>query len=287
MSSQQRILFQKPAYMKYNKGDGVLVPAYIFNTTMNVESITVFAEAGKTEITALMDGINDNKEWYIDILRSFVSVANQSFNKSYSADALAKHIKHSGLTTNTITTPTAIEYTPKLIMLAESAFTLVWTVQKEEKIDVPDLEAITTSVADISISQSKPIETNTEQMHSKQQVPQSTQLKAEKMNDLTRNSESSGLDELDADNIPSAEPADFTQAAGGSGAPVASAYRGSYTQSRHEDKRKLHEAQLRLKLAQYKAEKAIARYIEKYGDEDLTDFDSDESDFSSDEESED
>lgn len=267
--------------MKYNKGDGNLVPSYIFNATMNVESITVFAEPGKTEITALMDGINDNKEWYMDILHSFVSVANHSFNKSYSADALAKHIKHSGVSNTAISVPTAIEYTPKLIMLAESAFTMVWTVQKEEKIDVPDLEGVIASTADVSLTE-KPVQT-TEQIHAVENVSQSTQLKAENKLDYTRNSESSGLDELDADSIPSAEPADFTHA---TGSPMNTLHSG-YAQSRHGDKRKLHEAHLRLKLAQYKAEKAIARYIEKYGEEDLTDFDSDESDFSSDEESED
>lgn len=248
--------------MKYNKGDGNVVPAYIFNATIAIDSITVFAEPGKSEITALMDGINDNKDWYIDILRGFVSVANQSFNKSYSADALAKHIKHSGISNTTINVPTAIEYKPKLIMLAESSFTLVWTVQKEEKIDVPDLEAVTNILAEVSVIEEKPSENAVE------------------------SSSSSGLDELDADSLPAAEPIDFGSAAGGAGAESGS-HRTSYNHSRQEDKRKIHEAHLRLKLAQYKAEKAIAKYIEKYGDEDLTDFDSDESDYSSDEESED
>lgn len=247
--------------MKYNKGDGNVVPAYIFNATIAIDSITVFAEPGRNEITALMDGINDNKDWYMDILRGFVSVANQSFNKSYSADALAKHIKHSGLSSSEITVPTAIEYKPKLIMLAENAFTLVWVVQKEEKIDVPDLEAVTNTLAEVSVTEEKPSES------------------------AVVSSDSSGLDELDADSLPAAEPIDFGTAHGGAGAT--SLYRSSHSHSRQEDKRKIHEAHLRLKLAQYKAEKAIARYIEKYGEEDLTDFDSDESDFSSDEESED
>ncbi len=247
--------------MKYNKGDGNVIPAYIFNATIAIDSITVFAEPGKTEITALMDGITDNKDWYMDILRGFVSVANQSFNKSYSADTLAKHIKHSGISNNTINVPTAIEYKPKLIMLADSSFTIVWTVQKEEKIDVPDLETVTNTIAEVSITEDKPSQTAIE------------------------SSTSSGLDELDADSLPAAEPMDFSPAAGGAG--VRSSHRSSHNHSRQEDKRKIHEAHLRLKLAQYKAEKAIAKYIEKYGDEDLTDFDSDESDFSSDEESED
>ena len=260
MSTQQRILFQKPVYMKYNKDDGNLVPAYIFNATIAIDSINVFAEPGKTEITALIDGINDNKEWYMDILRGFVLVANQSFNKSYSVDALAKHIKHNGLSNSNINVPTAIEYKPKLIMLAESSFTLVWIVQKEEKIDVPDLEAITDSLAEVLVE--------------------------EKSSDSTDvSAESSGLDELDADSLPAAEPMDFSSSIGGAGS--ASSHKNNHIQSRQGDKRKIHEAHLRMKLAQYKAEKAIAKYIEKYGDEDLTDFDSDESDFSSDDESED
>lgn len=246
--------------MKFNKGDSI-IPAYIFNATITIDSITVFSEPGKTEITALMDGINDNKDWYMDILRGFVSVANQSFNKSYSADALAKHIKHNGVSDSIINVPTAIEFKPKLIMLAESSFTLVWAVQKEEKIDVPDLEANIHAIAEVSIEEEKTV-----------------------VNNVVAD-ESSGLDELDADSLPAAEPIDFSPANGGAG--LASSHRSSYPHSRQDDKRRIHEAHLRLKLAQYKAEKAIAKYIEKYGADDLTDFDSDESDFSSEEESQD
>jgi hypothetical protein len=275
MSSSQCILFQKPVYVKYDKGNGNHVPAYVFNTTMSVESITVFAEVGKSEITALVDGIEDNKAWYIDLLNSFVSVANHSFNKSYSVDALTKHIKHSGLSSDILTIPTAIEYRPKLIMLAEGSFCIVWTVQKEEKIDVPDLE------------------TNHETTMIKEPVVSETlQPQA---------AESSGLDELDADSIPLSESVELRSSsstlAGGIAsininatgpAPAGGAGAASrhIAKSRQEDKRKIHEAHLRLKLAQYKAEKAIAKYIEKYGDDDLTDFDSDDdTDFSSDEES--
>jgi hypothetical protein len=264
MSSSQRILFQKPVYVKYDKGNGNHVPAYVFNTTMSVESITVFAEVGKSEITALVDGIQDNKAWYIDLLNSFVSIANHSFNKSYSVDALTKHIKHNGLSSDILTVPTAIEYRPKLIMLAEGSFCIVWTVQKEEKIDVPDLEVHTETIVTQEPVVSEPLQ------------PQAA--------------ESSGLDELDADSIPLSESVELTNsalvefsgAAGGAGAPSR-----HIAKSRQEDKRRIHEAHLRLKLAQYKAEKAIAKYIEKYGDDDLTDFDSDdeETDFSSDEES--
>lgn len=276
MSTQQQILFQKPVYMKYNKGDGSSnpIPAYIFNATMVIESIAVFAESGKTEITALMDALISNKESYMNILCGFVSVANQSFNKSYSATALAKHIKHSGISNSIISVPTTIEYTPKLIMLAESTFTLVWNVQKEERIDVPDLETVTNTLSDVSLANEEKTVINTiianEQIVDKQGISHSH----------TTYSESSGLDELDADSLPAAEPIDFSPVSSGAG------NKSNHTYSRHDDKRKLHGAQLRLKLAQYKAEKAIAKYIEKYGEENLTDFDSDESDFSSEEESE-
>lgn len=275
MSSSQRILFQKPVYVKYDNGKGSHVPAYVFNTTMNVESVTVFAEPGKSEITALVDGIQDNNAWYNELLHSFVSVANHSFNKSYSVDALTKHIKHNGLSSDILTVPTAIEYRPKLIMLAEGSFCIVWTVQKEEKIDVPDLEVHN--------------ETN---MIQEPVVSETLQPEA---------TESSGLDELDADSIPLSGPIELSASNSAPAGGIAPIYIGAtepapaggagassrhIVKSRQEDKRRIHEAHLRLKLAQYKAEKAIAKYIEKYGDDDLTDFDSDnETDFSSDEES--
>jgi hypothetical protein len=83
-------------------------------------------------------------------------------------------------------------------------------------------------------------------------------------------SDSSGLDELDSEALPMTGTWDDTRAVGGAAGGA-----GASSHSRHYEKRKVQEARLKAKLAMYRAEKAITRYLEKYGD-DISDSDESE-----------
>jgi hypothetical protein len=246
-------MFHKPTYVRINKpGSAAAIPGYVFNA-YNIQGIASAAtDIDKTEQDLIKQALSDEKTWWNDCLKGFLEVANPYFNKTYTVDIFAKHIKHAGINTSEkVTIGTVLIFTPKSIMLSEGQFTMDWSVEKSNKIEVPDLEEETV------IADDKPI---VQLVHT------------------------SGLDELDTDSLPIGEPVEVNSmpAAGGAGRTVAPANSIHHTSSRHDDKRKIHEARLRVKLAHYKAEKAVSRYLEKYGEDDISDTDSDTTEWETD-----
>jgi hypothetical protein len=245
-----RQLFDKPIYTKFTKSDGSTTPGYMFNVTNNIDSISFNADEGQSDSDVLTKCLQENKSWWQTTLIGFLSIANNYFTKKYTADIIAKHIKHSGITNTKYTNNTLVVFTPKYILLSDNQFTMAWDVKKEDRIEVPDLDE---PEMELTLSgnakQGLVAKNQTSTVH----VP-------------------SGLEEADTDSLPQAEPIHFpaTKAIGGAGVQTSH-------ESRHDDKRKIHEARLRAKIAHYKAEKAISRYLEKYGDYDLSDSDEESS----------
>lgn len=239
-------MFHKPVYVRINKADKTSTPGYMFNAQPALQGITVIvSKDNTTEIDIVKEALVEEKDWWFNCLNGFLAVANTFFTKTYATDVLSKHIKHTDInTTDKLPIGAVVVATPKYILLAEATFTMGWIIEKTNKIDVPDLESPATAV-DVS----------------------------------------SGLDELDADSLPSGEPAEFAAAgiaAGGAGSKTEAEASNTVQQSRHIDKRKIHEAKLRVKLAHYKAEKAVSRYLEKYGDDDISDSGSESTEWETD-----
>ena len=238
-------MFHKPTYVRINKADKTSVPGYMFNAQPALQGITtIVSNENTTELDIVKNTLTEEKDWWFNCLNGFLAVANTFFTKTYTADVLSKHIKHTDInTTDKLPIGTVILVTPKYILLAEGTFTMGWSIEKTNKIDVPDLESPASAV-DVS----------------------------------------SGLDELDADSLPSGEPAEFAGggAIGGAGVRTEAPASNTTQQSRHIDKRKIHEARLRVKLAHYKAEKAVSRYLEKYGDDDISESDSESTEWETD-----
>lgn len=245
-------LFNKPVYTKYTKSDGSTTPGYIFNVTSHIESISFNADAGQSDIEALHGCLNENKSWWHTTLVAFLSIANNYFTKKYTAEVIAKHIKHSGIDNTKYSNNLLVVFTPKYILLADNQFTMIWDVKKDDRIDVPDLEEEPQMELTLTGNAKGGL------------VAQNTTV-------------SSGLEEADTDTLAQAEPLHF---------PTGRTHVGSGTstihESRHDDKRKIQEARLRAKIAHYKAEKAITRYLEKYGDYDLSSSDEESSSSGSD-----
>lgn len=240
-------LFNKPVYTKYTKSDGSTTPGYVFNVTNHIESISINADVGLSDIEALNSCLNENKSWWNTTLIGFLSIANNYFTKKYTAEVIAKHIKHSGINTTKYDTNILVVFTPKYILLADNQFTMVWDVKKEDSIDVPDLEEEPQMELTLSGNAKGGL------------VAQNTTV-------------SSGLEEADTDALPQAEPVHFSTSKANGGDSTSTTH-----ESRHDDKRKIQEARLRAKIAHYKAEKAISRYLEKYGNYDLSSSDEESS----------
>lgn len=195
----------------------------------------------------LPDALAENKTWWLTCIADFLEVGNKFFSKKYTAEQLVKYIRHGGLSADKFTTATVIVYMPKEITIIEGKFTMVWRTEKHDSsIDIPDLEAeeeekpnsaVAVAVAVAAVAAPAPAATASAVS-------------------------SSGLDELDSEALPVSGEWDMaaSQATGGAGAAASS-------HSRHYEKRKVQEARLKAKLAMYRAEKAVSRYLEKYGDD--------------------
>jgi hypothetical protein len=260
-------LFNKPVYTKCSKADGSTIPGYIFNVTNSIDAISFNADEGQTDSDTLSKCLEENKSWWQTTLIGFLSIANNYFTKKYTADIIAKHINHSGIDNTKYSNNTLVVFTPKYILISDNKFTMMWDVKKEDRIEVPDLEEHEMELTLSGNAKEGLIANNqTSTVH----VP-------------------SGLEEADTDNLQQAEPIQFLTSKANGGAGISPTNIGSIKpaiaggiqnryDSRHDDKRKIDEARVRAKIAHYKAEKAISRYLEKYGDSDLSDSDEESSD---------
>jgi hypothetical protein len=246
-------MFKKPTYLRHQTATGVVVPGYIFEADVGkITPLTVCYDAtdkSQSELTLLQGALRDQSDWWLECVSQFLAVANQHFTKKYAAGALIRHFKHGGLNTaagqGAVSEASVIIFTPKHVLLSEGQFVMIWTVEKAQ-IDVPDLEEETVAEPPVQ---------------------------------LVHRGVASGLDvsEVDVDSLPVDSSSTDWQGSsvntiapnGGAGAPQ------HQTHSRQYDKRKVREARLKAKLAQYKAEKAISRYLEKYGG-DISDSDASE-----------
>lgn len=236
------VMFKKPVYVKHSSATGAPIPGYIFEASAGTAPLTVCITEPQTEVSLLQGGLRDQHEWWLGCVREFLAVANQHFTKKYAPETLIRHFKHGGLDNSTpVTDASVIIFIPKHVLLSEGQFIMMWTVEKT-KIDVPDLEEemVQLSINDAAASGLE--------------------------------GSDDGPSEIDADSLPVDTTATEWQApaAGGFGGSSSNGAKASH--SRQYEKRKVREARLKAKLAQYKAEKAISRYLEKYGG-DMSDSD--------------
>ena len=226
-------MFKKPVYVKHQSATGVPIPGYIFEVAAgDAAPLSVCITEPQTEVSLLQGGLRDQHEWWLGCVREFLAVANQHFTKKYAPETLIRHFKHGGLDSSTPVTDASVIIFSPKHVLLSEGQFIMMWTVEKTKIDVPDLEE---EMIQLSVDDAA----------------------------------ASGLDgpsEIDADSLPVDTTATewHAAAAGGAGAKA--------SHSRQYEKRKVREARLKAKLAQYKAEKAISRYLEKYGG-DISDSD--------------
>lgn len=194
-------------------------PCYKFSVISSeslADPIELKDKSSNTELEAqLMKIIEENKDWLVKFVTSFLQSTEQYFTKKYTTDALLKHLNHSMTPEGSTEEANQVIFMPSEIVIFQGRFTLTWKAKLEAiRIAIPDLE--------------EPIENEL------------------LMKDVT---ELLAIDDLEADLQKGPEEMVIEDS------------------SRHYEKRKVKEARLRARLAQYKAERAMTRYLEKYGAE--------------------
>jgi hypothetical protein len=250
--------FNKPLYTKQKLANGTLAPSYRFpivtewemnefiDTDINEESVN----------TLLTYTLDSNADMYKELLTQFQNASKTLFTKQYTVEVFFKHFKHKIAALPSLTEgPASIVYKPSNIIIINGSFILEWAVSAElARIDVPDYEETVQS----SIEQLTLADNMQEQMQNAIVSP------ATGTSDI-----STELEEFDATEDDKQSTGTFEL----------------MSPSRQYELRRVKEARLRAKLAQYKAEKAYSKYVNKYG-EDFSDDSDDTSDESDEEGSE-
>ncbi len=231
--------FKAPSYSKkINPSTGLQEPIYVFNIIFNEDDTKLIATEEDTSspvsLKTLQECILGNVDWWNTFIGDFLIASSKHFAKPYTIDNINKIAKHT--------------------LSGESQY-----------IEIP--YSITFTPINIQISQGnfivnwsfdvEPIIINIpdfEETTNNTVIPLPDSIKADNDNIL-------GLEELNINDIPVDK--DLTGSELKMGSPA-----------KHYDKQRVKEARLRAKLAIYKAERIMAKYYEKYG-EDVSDINSD------------
>ena len=239
--------FKAPQYIKRQNASGVLESCYKFpiEITTADDVITTTTDDDIT-IETLRNCVIENINWWKSFLAQFIASSSKHFTKTYTVDALNKHVSHSlEKNASAIDFPVNVTFSPKEIMIFQGKFVLVWTYTTTKLvIDAPDLDEDDEESDDEQVVDLGDI---------KGAVDEVTIPGPERC---------SGLEECDIDALPINSTGELEL---------------KDDSSRYVEKRKVKEARLRAKLAVYKAERELSRYYEKYG-VDVSDSDTDASD---------
>jgi hypothetical protein len=235
-------VFKAPQYTKLtNPKTGKQEPCYTFSIDWNTcdacDTLSFVAET-QTDISlqSLQKCILDNIPWWNNFIQQFLQTSSKYFSKSYTVEQINKITQHTLDTNDSNIFPINVILVPKSIKISAGIFTVNWVCNMEPMIDFPDVEDVET-VEDIT---NKIVEVNT--------LPVSKDILE-------------GLEELNIDEIPVGT--NSTDTALELDSPA-----------KFYEKRRVKEARLKAKLAVYKAQRQMAQYYDKYGD-DISDSDTD------------
>jgi hypothetical protein len=248
--------FSTPSYSKItNPQTKTIEPCYTFGIIFsdNEDGLSFIANTHSdiSEIS-LNSCIQENNQWWNEFIGHFLNASAKLFSKPYTVDNINKIVKHTfndKINTNTSYFPANVLLTPKNIQILGGKFLVNWDYDTIQMvINIPDLE---------ESAQSPPV--------------LNTNIIPNENDSLKR---SSDIEELDVDNLPESndstdEPFEITSPA------------------RFYDKQRVKEARLKAKLAVYKAQRQIAKYYDKYGDDDISESDTEYDTSDNDDDSED
>ena len=250
-------IFKKPQYVLHKGESGELIPSYQFsmevtslentNTTTEgsfvpFQSTTIF-DTAISEIDLqqqLYQVIAQYKTKWHQCIKDFLQASRQYFAKNYTAEHLAKYIKHQIEPIPNAPTHESESYTlgfiPNEIRICQGQFILLWRyIVSSLKIDIPDIPA-------------------------EKDVLNSNENTAQ---EITGQMNYEGLQEVRGEVLPMSTDMEKLQVV--------------MNHSRHIEKRRVQEARLRAKLAQLRAERIMKNYLDKYGDDSCS-SDTDDSD---------
>lgn len=248
----QTITFSKPQYLKIrNPATGAQDPLYRFQIH-NADSLSDSTD--KSEYSSLQSQLtsllHENTESLHALINQFLSVNNTYFAKQYTTNMFLRNLTHNIYEPTQLTvqstddTATLLSvFTPVDFAIHNGKIQLNWKLQYESvRISIPVLED------DGETVQPQPQESSQSIPATTSDPATATPCLAAADNQIIDATEIESLDDI----------------------AIAESIVPDYTpdnSSRQYEKHRVKEARLRARLAQYKAERVISRYLEKYGTE--------------------
>jgi hypothetical protein len=224
--------FHAPQYTKVlNPKTGVQDPCYTFqiNYNSNSDFLSFVAENQEAiSLHAVQKCVLDNIPWWNNFIQLFLQSSTKFFSKPYTVETINKITQHTLNGTIGNKYPINVILVPKNIQICGGVFTVNWGYNLEPMIDIPDVEDVIISLPELVIA--PPV------------------LKNKVINDIQ---------ELNIDELP--------VESNNTGMPLGILEIDS--PAKFYEKQKVKEARLRAKLAMYKANRQMAQYYEKYGND--------------------
>lgn len=256
--SASAIRFSKPQYTRVrNTVTGANEPCYRFAVQGGQElSDTVDRSVYPTDTAHLSHILRDQDSALRTLIDEFLRCNSQYFAKQYTTDAILRSLTAQvapGSQQCTEDEACIAVFTPSEFTIYNGKIGLIWSVRYEAvRIHIPALDEEETVHAP-----PPPANQTTHVTGTQGQTP------------IVQNQVCSPkppvLDATEIESIYDIDSDEDSEHLASTIAPDSHAFESS--SARQYDKRRLKEARLRARLAQYKVERAMSRYIEKYGDE--------------------
>lgn len=230
--------FKKPVQSRAPNASGVMQPVYTFSVT-KAEGLTGEYEYKTVPLKHLTDTLFvEHPNWLLGFVEAFLQETRSYFAKPYSSTVVLKHLDHKVTLDSSCTeedeSVVTRTYIPTAVVVAQGRFHLEWTVHQETiAIQIPDEDE--NEEVMLTVTQ-RDLLGLTPTVHPPAPPRSSNEI----------------ITDVDTNSLPFDPSSDVLD------------LRTNDQQSLY--KRKVKEAHLRAKLAQYKAERALAKYIDKYGD---------------------
>jgi hypothetical protein len=236
--------FKKPVQSRSTDASGVARPVYTFAVETG-EGLSGLYEAMPFAPPFLNTLLKESPQWLETFINSFLQSTKTYFAKPYSSAMILKHITHRVVFDNSCSEGEGAvmrTYTPTAIVIVQGRFTLEWKVSQETiAIQIPDEDEEEEEEVMLTATQKSLLGLTTPAPLFSSPPASATAAPPRVVNEVVA--------VVDVPFTSNTEVLDLRT----------NEHQAFY-------KRKVKEANLRAKLAQYKAERALAKYMDKYGD---------------------
>jgi hypothetical protein len=245
-------VFKKPLHSRTTDASGVQKIVYTFpvDATDSLCGAHDSAEH-RSLLQTLHSLLTEEQEWILRFVETFLTATKAYFVKPYSSSVILRYLAHRVHSAEGDTLPAGpVAFTPTAVVIRQGQFTIEWLAQKESiDIEIPDEEIASAPASTVVSSVAAPAPAPTRPANTVV-LPPTAPVAAPLRPTATAGE---GLSALDADALP------YT----GEGEVLSL----RTPEQQAQERRRVREAHLRAKLAQYKAERTMTKYIQKYGDD--------------------